>query len=73
MTAQPLSGGTDQPKREKPVYKKWWFWAVVAAGGYVAYEFATSRSTASQPVGARELPQTGRASTPPGGLMLLRW
>ncbi|TMQ20793.1 MAG: tetratricopeptide repeat protein [Deltaproteobacteria bacterium] len=66
--AQP--GGPDQPKKETPVYKKWWFWAVVAVSGYVVYELATSSSQPSRV--AREVP-TGKAAPQPGGLTLLRW
>jgi hypothetical protein len=69
---QPLPGSPDQPK-ETPVYKKWWFWAVVAVSGYVVYELATSSSTSSQPIRGRELPPTGRAAAQPGGLTLLSW
>jgi hypothetical protein len=33
---------TDQtPKKPTPVYKKWWFWAVVAVSAYVVYTIAT--------------------------------
>jgi hypothetical protein len=48
---------TDKPAapQETPVYKKWWFWAIVAVSGYVVYEIATSSSSANQPVG-RDLP-----------------
>lgn len=38
---------TDKPNApaETPVYKKWWFWVVVAVGAYVVYEIATQDST----------------------------
>jgi hypothetical protein len=65
--AQP--GGSDQPKKETPVYKKWWFWAVVAVSGYVVYSLATTSSSPSR-VG-RTVP-TGKAAPDPG-LTLLRW
>ena len=65
----PQPGGPDQPK-EDPVYKKWWFWAVVAVSGYVVYQLATSNSTTTTT--ARELPM-GKAAPQPGGLTLLRW
>jgi hypothetical protein len=70
---QPMPAGPDQAPQETPVYKKWWFWAVVAVGGYVVYEVATSSSTPSQTIRGREMPATGRANTQPGGLTLLRW
>jgi hypothetical protein len=68
---QPMPGVPDQAPKEKPVYKKWWFWAVVAVSGYVVYELATTSSTPSR--SAREAPPTGRANAQPGGLTLLRW
>ena len=67
--AQP--GGSDVPKKEDPVYKKWWFWAVVAVSGYVVYQLATSSSSPARNT-AREVP-TGKAAPEPGGIPLLRW
>ena len=68
VSGQPVPGGTDQPaKKETPIYKKWWFWAVVAISDYVVYELATSSSSSTR---------TGRVAPPsnaPGGLTLLRW
>jgi len=29
--AQAVAGGTDQPKKETPLYKHWWFWPIAAA------------------------------------------
>lgn len=65
---------SDKPKAT-PVYKKWWFWAVVAVSAYVVYSIATedsnSKNTAREmfpPVGGN-----GRASTQPGGLTLMSW
>jgi len=71
VNGQPMPGSPDRPK-ETPVYKKWWFWAVVAVSGYVVYELATSDSK-SQTIRGRELPPTGRAAAHPGGLTLLSW
>ena len=51
----------DQPvKKETPVYKKWWFWAVVAVSAYVVYSIATedSRSTANARI--LDMPQPTR-------------
>ncbi|HEX7836094.1 MAG TPA: hypothetical protein VF469_01460, partial [Kofleriaceae bacterium] len=62
-------GGPDQPKKEDPVYKKWWFWAVVAVSGYVVYQLASSNSSNTT---AREAPMA-KAAPQPGGLTLLRW
>ncbi len=62
---------------ETPVYKKWWFWAVVGVSLYVVYEVATANSNNGQnvarPVGA--LAHGGHGNTPaaPSGLTLLRW
>ena len=71
LTATPaqVPGGNDEPKKESPVYKKWWFWAVVAVGGYVVYELATSdsQSSSSGPV------RNGKAAPKTAGLTLLSW
>ena len=64
---QPVPGVPDQAPKETPIYKKWWFYAVLAVSGYVAYELATSSSTKSQTI-RREVPLAQ-----PGGLTLLRW
>jgi hypothetical protein len=66
MDGAPLPG--EQPK-EKPVYKKWWFWAVVGVSAYVAIELATSSSTPAR----RNQGLTGGSAPPPGGLTLMRW
>lgn len=71
VNGQPLAG-TDEPKKEPPIYKKWWFWAVVAVGAYVVYELATTSSSSPQTQG-RVVPPTGHAPPQPGGLTLLRW
>jgi hypothetical protein len=65
-SGQPLPPGPDQPK-ETAIYKKWWFWTVVAVSGVVVYELATSSSKSSTSVNR---PVVGGA---PGGLTLLRW
>jgi hypothetical protein len=42
----------DKPApKEDPVYKKWWFWAVVAVGAIVVYEIATTNANNSPNVG----------------------
>jgi hypothetical protein len=59
-------------KKEDPVYKKWWFWAVVAVGGYVAYQLVQGSSNNNNTT--RVMPPSGKAQLPqPGGLTLLRW
>ena len=62
------------PKPETPVYKKWWFWAVVAVSAYVVYEIASNDSS-SQTTRAREtLPlNTPGAGMATGGATLFRW
>lgn len=41
-------GPDDKPvKKETPVYKKWWFWAVVAVSAYVVYSIAVDGSSSS--------------------------
>jgi hypothetical protein len=61
----------DKPKA-KPVYKKWWFWAIVGVSAYVVYSIATEKS--ADPSTKRELPLGPKAAAPqPGGLTLLRW
>ena len=69
-------GGSSTPdvpaKKEDPVYKKWWFWAVVAVGGYVAYQLVQGSSNNNNTT--RVMPPSGKAQLPqPGGLTLLRW
>ncbi len=55
---QPIGGPSDQtPKKPTPVYKKWWFWAVVAVSAYVVYSIASEGSN-SPSSRAREVPAT---------------
>ena len=65
----------DKPKAT-PVYKKWWFWAVVAVSAYVIYSIATedkADDTTSRvmpmPMGANSNSAVGGT----GGATLLRW
>jgi Tetratricopeptide repeat len=53
-------------KRETPLYKKWWFWGIVAVSGYVVYSLATDSSKA-------QTNSRGLNSAAPGGMTLLRW
>lgn len=66
---------SDKPvKKETPVYKKWWFWAVVAVSAYVVISIATDGS--SSPNRAREstmLPPGTTAADPNGGMTLMRF
>ncbi len=67
-TAEPAAP-TDKPK-QKPVYKKWWFWAVVGVSAYVLYSIANEDSRSSNE--ARTLlPQPTTGST--GGATLMRF
>lgn len=54
---------TDKPK-QTPVYKKWWFWAVVGVSAYVLYSIASEDSRSSQ---SRLLPEVGTGVAPTGG------
>jgi hypothetical protein len=64
----PSPGGSDEPK-DDPVYKKWWFWGIVAVTGVIVYELASSPSSNNN-VGRV---QPAKAAAMPGGLTLLRW
>lgn len=71
-----VTGTDDKPvKKETPVYKKWWFWAVVAVSAYVVISIATDGS--SSPNRAREStmlpPGTATDTGGGGGATLLRF
>jgi hypothetical protein len=68
----PQAQPTDKPvPKETPVYKKWWFWAVVAVSAYVVYEIATQGSTSSQARDTTMLPpMNGAPAVPSGGFTL---
>jgi hypothetical protein len=67
---QPM-GPQDQPKKADPVYKKWWFWAIVVVGAYVVYQIATEDSSDNV---SRTLLPTGPAAQPnQGGGVLWRF
>ena len=61
----------DKPKAT-PVYKKWWFWAVVGVSAYVLYSIASEDSRDSQ---ARTLLPQGTSGAAPtgGGMTLMRF
>ncbi|MDB4963684.1 MAG: hypothetical protein JWP01_3683 [Myxococcales bacterium] len=61
--------GQEEPKKADPVYKKWWFWAVVAVSAYVVIQIAT---TDSQSNVARTMLPIGPTAPPPqsGGFTL---
>jgi tetratricopeptide (TPR) repeat protein len=64
----------DEPvAKPVPVYKKWWFWAVVAVSAYVVYQIANDDSSPSS-ARAKEVLPLGPAPQPnAGGMTLLRW
>jgi hypothetical protein len=73
------AGPTDQPKpaAQEPVYKKWWFWAVVGVSAIVVYEIATDNSSSAtgKNVGREQILPLGTIggkgiSAEPGGLTL---
>ncbi len=67
-TAEPAAP-TDKPK-QTPVYKKWWFWAVVGVSAYVLYSIASEDSRSNQ---ARTLLPQPTGSTGNGGVTLMRF
>jgi hypothetical protein len=65
-------------KKEKPIYKQWWFWVVAGVGAVVIVSIATSSSDSSSRTGsgrARILPfgEGPRGAAEPGGAVLLRF
>ncbi len=70
-TAEPAAP-TDKPKAT-PVYKKWWFWAVVGVSAYVLYSIASEDSQSSNQTRTL-LPQPNAGgSTGNGGVTLMRF
>ena len=65
---------SDKPKAT-PVYKKWWFWAVIAVSAYVVISIATEDK--NDDTASRVMPMTGANSNSPaagaGGMTLMRW
>ncbi len=70
----PGNGDGDKPK-PRPVYKKWWFWAVVGVSAYVVYSIASDNSDSSRNGIAGRMFSSGGKAAPaqPGGLTLMRW
>lgn len=64
----PADGGR---KSETPVYKKWWFWAVVGVGAVVVISAMTDDSQDAQPGRGLMLDEVGGQDR--GGATLLRW
>ena len=66
--------GGDRPAQtaSTPIYKKWWFWAIVLVGGYIVYDFASTDSSA--PTRGRLSPvDAGGANQVNAGMPLLRF
>jgi hypothetical protein len=67
----------DQPKKPTPVYKKWWFWVVVAISAVVVFQIVTEGSNSNTPTRAREAQAPGSpraaAAASEGGFTLLRF
>jgi Tetratricopeptide repeat len=72
LAPNPNPGGGEEPKKEAPVYKKWWFWAVVAVSAYVVISIATDNSKDTAQSGL-VLPPIGAQPPVSGGYSLLRF
>ncbi|HEX7703883.1 MAG TPA: hypothetical protein VF403_24245, partial [Kofleriaceae bacterium] len=72
---QPLPGDKPAVSQDTPVYKKWWFWVVVAVGVYVVYEIATQNSSTSNATGRMfdKNSSGAAAAAPSGGYTLMRF
>jgi tetratricopeptide (TPR) repeat protein len=72
--AQPGQGATDtQPKKATPVYKKWWFWAVVVVSAYVVYSIAKEEEQPTRTGREQIFGGTPMGDTQTGGVTLMRW
>jgi len=72
--AQPGAPDPSDKPKATPVYKKWWFWAVVAVSAYVVISIATEDSNSNST--ARVMPMTANSNSPAagaGGMTLMRW
>ncbi|MCX5747603.1 MAG: tetratricopeptide repeat protein [Proteobacteria bacterium] len=63
----------EEPPKATPVYKKWWFWAVVAVSAYVVYEIVNNDSTMTTARARETLPLGPVGQQAGGGMTLLRW
>lgn len=62
----------EQPKaKSDPIYKKWWFWGLIAVGGYVILSAALDDDNETR--SGRGLTIGDGPSEPRGGATLLRW
>jgi hypothetical protein len=69
----PEAAQPDQPKKPTPVYKKWWFWVVVAISAVVVYQIATEGSNSETNARGRELPPGPPRAATDGGFTLLHF
>ncbi len=72
-----MTPAVDDKPKATPVYKKWWFWAVVGVSAYVVISIARRIRRTRR---SRELARPRAAARPPapattqgGGLTLMRW
>lgn len=62
----------EQPKaKSDPIYKKWWFWGIIAVGGYVILSAALDDDNETR--SGRGLTIGDGPAEPSGGATLLRW
>lgn len=61
-TPSPSVPSGDAGPKAKPIYKEWWFWAIVAVGAVVVYEVATTPSSSANPAQSRDLPRAQTAA-----------
>ncbi len=77
LNGQPPPPADQKPAQEKPLYKKWWFWVILAAGTFVVVEIATSDSSAPNNNGrtGREVPlnKPGQSGLGNAGLTLIHF
>ena len=73
-SAQGAQGG-DRPAKTAttPIYKKWWFWAIVLVGGYIVYDFATTDSSAPGRSNSLSSMNAGGPTQVNAGMPLLRF
>ncbi len=70
--AAPAGVPDEQPKaKSAPIYKKWWFWGLIAVGGYVVLSAALDDDDETR--SGRGLTLGDGPAEPRGGATLLRW
>jgi tetratricopeptide (TPR) repeat protein len=75
--APPPPAPTGEPKKSKPIYKKWWFWVVVGVSAYVLISIIAADSNSDQPQplegDIRSLMPSPVQGAPTGGATLWRF